>query len=75
MSTAAPKPQRVSRKRAWRALMIEGPTAAKDGKTGADCPYNPNGGPAERVLARMWVRGFSRARNVLAKQDRATQAD
>jgi hypothetical protein len=55
--------------------MIEGPQAAKDGKTGADCPYNPNGGPAERVLARMWVRGFARARNVLAKQDRATQAD
>jgi len=73
------QPQRVSRVRAWRALMVEGPAAAKADLTAAACPYNPLGGAADRTLARMWVRGFSRAQNVLAKQepsedDGATQA-
>jgi hypothetical protein len=70
---AAPQPQRVSRVRAWRALMVEGPAAARAGLTAAECPYNLMGGAADRALARLWIRGFSRARNVVAKQDRATQ--
>jgi hypothetical protein len=49
--------------------MVEGPQAAKDGKTAAACPYNIMGGAADRTLARMWVRGFSRARMHLAKQE------
>ena len=69
MSDATPQPQRVSRVRAMRALMVEGPQAAREGKTAAACPYNILGGAADRTLARMWIRGFCRALNVLAKQD------
>lgn len=73
------QPQRVSRVRAWRALMVEGPAAARQGKPVTECPYNMFGGAADRTLARLWNRGYSRAQNHLAKQetpesDGATQA-
>jgi hypothetical protein len=64
--------QRINRVSAWRAL-FEGRDAAVAGKTGADNPYNPNGGVGDRVKFRFWNRGLSQARMALAKKD-ATQA-
>lgn len=74
---ASSKEQRQSRRGAILALH-EGRDAAIAGKTAADVPYNPLGGVNDRLKFRFWIRGFTRAENVLAKRkpdgDGATQA-
>jgi len=57
MSEANPKIGRIGAFRARR----EGVKAAIDGLTAKGCPYKVNGTYEERVKARMWVRGWSRA--------------
>lgn len=64
--------QHIGRVSAWRAL-LEGSQAARDGKTAKDLPYPYFGGANDRMKARFWLRGFSKARNLLAKQEAAAR--
>lgn len=71
MSTPDPGPQ-IGRVGAFRARMA-GALARRDNQPVTACPHDPQGDWNDRVKARYWIRGWSRADKVLSEQ--ATQAN
>lgn len=55
---------RIGRVGAFRARTA-GALARREGKPVTDCPYSPAGDWNERVKARYWVLGWTRADSVL----------
>lgn len=64
MSDARP---RIGRIGAFRARLA-GAAACRDGAPVTACPYSLDGTYEQRIKARYWVKGYSRAQMILAKQ-------
>lgn len=64
MSDAHPRIGRIGAFRALRA----GVAARRDGVPLEACPYDLGGPFEQRVKARYWVRGWTRANSVMAKR-------
>lgn len=59
----------VSVRAAFRA-QLAGAEARREGLPVTACPYKVGGSAGDRVKARMWIRGYSRADMVLSNRER-----